>query len=657
MTKNIFVISSEWDNQIGRQLRLMTQSNDQHEIFDSHIFTTGVGLRPAEPCSISVVATHQLLTNIFQYLSIVILSDEKYRQITGAMITERDLQILERCNRENIFALEAIVGVESDGAVLQSDTEAELRKAGDVWAEHVLENAKAYIMSFIYIFATVIMGFPFVFGISKNIGLSETYAYLIRVFDAIIYFFLPQINILILRLIQRRPLRHRMVSRTVVIGDIPWVAQAAEAFLSKLFACSYSIACLNVHSANPSDHFVHRMTHRVVRGTLLCCGRPDGRLSALTAAENAVSLSINQASSIQSLGSTCETVTIGHNKFKLPLSSRAIFLDRYRPLFLCEYILARHDNGANKEMISRDAMIMGISRHSMISIEQSTTRAHRYTSKHSFTVDDDNNDTLLKSIRGSIKTSTTNKNSSALLGHYKSIQREMVNKLHRDHSFHHNQSELLSLKKVLRTTIQEKKWITKARQLFEYLNARKDGKLQREEFITGLSKLGCDRSVNELSELFSLFSKNEDNDYLSFDAFFQLMAMHSIEVEQILFSVRDSRGIIQVGASQEHFFGQSLVEKKESGKTHVSFGAMKSQHHVQELYEARIASLQRFVSMTVMFHQVCMNIFSFKQCNSNCSHFIILFFFFIRWEAECNNFSQRYLSGYWATEWIGLTLS
>jgi hypothetical protein len=45
---------------------------------------------------------------------------------------------------------------------------------------------------------------------------------------------MPQINIIILRLIQGRNLRHRMVGRTVVIGDIPWVAQSAEAFLSKV---------------------------------------------------------------------------------------------------------------------------------------------------------------------------------------------------------------------------------------------------------------------------------------------------------------------------------------------------------------------------------------------------------------------------------------
>jgi hypothetical protein len=123
--------------------------------------------------------------------------------------------------------------------------------------------------------------------------------YAARFLDSLIYFFLPQINILILRLMQGRDLRHRMVGRTVVIGDCPWVAQAAEAFLSKLFASSYSIAGLNVLSGNPADHLVHRHTHRVVRGTLLVCGRPDGRLSALTTLEQSIFLSINQASSIE----------------------------------------------------------------------------------------------------------------------------------------------------------------------------------------------------------------------------------------------------------------------------------------------------------------------------------------------------------------------
>ena len=127
-----------------------------------------------------------------------------------------------------------------------------------------------------------------------------------------------------------------MVGRTVLIGDIPWVAHSAEAFLTKVFATSYSIAGLNVMSGNPSDHLVYRHAHRVVRGTLAIFGRPDGRLSGLSTAEAAVCLSANQISSIQSRGGTCETITLGHNPFKLGLALGGIFLKRHRPLFLCE---------------------------------------------------------------------------------------------------------------------------------------------------------------------------------------------------------------------------------------------------------------------------------------------------------------------------------
>lgn len=65
---------------------------------------------------------------------------------------------------------------------------------------------------------------------------------------------LPYRAILVIRVFEGRNLRHRMVGRTVVIGDCPWVSQCAEAFLGKIFACSYSIAGCGVLSGNPTDH-------------------------------------------------------------------------------------------------------------------------------------------------------------------------------------------------------------------------------------------------------------------------------------------------------------------------------------------------------------------------------------------------------------------
>ena len=42
------------------------------------------------------------------------------------------------------------------------------------------------------------------------------------------------------------------------------------------------------------DHFVHRFTHRVVRGLLLAVGRPDGRLYSQSKVEAATLLSLLQ---------------------------------------------------------------------------------------------------------------------------------------------------------------------------------------------------------------------------------------------------------------------------------------------------------------------------------------------------------------------------
>ncbi len=78
-----------------------------------------------------------------------------------------------------------------------------------------------------------------------------------------------------------RPLWARAGKRSLVIVDSPMVHQLLENFVSKLFAQSYSFCSIDVHGASGLDHFVHRFTHRVVRGALLAVGRPDGRMCTL----------------------------------------------------------------------------------------------------------------------------------------------------------------------------------------------------------------------------------------------------------------------------------------------------------------------------------------------------------------------------------------
>ena len=164
-TSAIFVVASEWDTQIGKQLRAVKGDG----AFTSRIFSTDVGVRPAEPCSVSVAATQQLLTQIFMHVSLVILGNKAYANVTGAAITKHDLAELERCNRESIAALEDIVGARAaDGARFESQTEKQLRAQGDVWADHVLEGVKGWILSFVYIVVTVTLGYPLVTGVATG---------------------------------------------------------------------------------------------------------------------------------------------------------------------------------------------------------------------------------------------------------------------------------------------------------------------------------------------------------------------------------------------------------------------------------------------------------------------------------------------------------
>lgn len=116
------------------------------------------------------------MTNLFEYICAVILSNPEYTLITRAVITEQDLKTLERCNQMNVDALVEIVGSTDKGYKMDviPRTTRELRTAGDLWAEHVLENAKAYIMSFIYIFVTVVSGYPLFSAIAKGAGLESS---------------------------------------------------------------------------------------------------------------------------------------------------------------------------------------------------------------------------------------------------------------------------------------------------------------------------------------------------------------------------------------------------------------------------------------------------------------------------------------------------
>jgi hypothetical protein len=421
-TPHIFCVTSEWDTQVARSIRqgIGVQSNKSLQV-RSYVFVTHVGLRPAEPCTISLAATHQLLTQILLYVMVYLRhfdADGVFSKTCGSSYVREEVHELAQLNEANIGAVREIIGgpVEMpDGKmqIVDTPTSSELRAQGRRWAQHVLEGPISWMLSAIYIAGTVVGGGTpltlIVAGIRAALGnappadgscsradfdyavasaalvdaagaLDATQlwsgdnvstnmtalhdaalvlsraasamdghttahvepsgwvavAYIVAVLDSVIYLFLPWWTTVLLRLVQGRPWLHRVAGRSVLVGDVPWVAQSIEAFASKLFALAYKNASISVASGNPADHLVHRHTHRVVRGCLLAIGRPDGRLNALASAENTVCLSLSQASSIQNYGVTCESISVGHNPHKLSLSSSDIRIVGRRPAFLCE---------------------------------------------------------------------------------------------------------------------------------------------------------------------------------------------------------------------------------------------------------------------------------------------------------------------------------
>ena len=65
---------------------------------------------------------------------------------------------------------------------------------------------------------------------------------------------------------------------------------------------------------------------------------------------------------------------------------------------------------------------------------------------------------------------------------------------------------------------------------------------------------------------------------------------------------RNEEGLLMVEPSREEYFGQAI--RRSAPKKIKAFTLIESQDFSMKLYETRVASLQRFVAMTVMFHQM-----------------------------------------------------
>jgi len=161
---------------------------------------------------------------------------------------------------------------------------------------------------------------------------------------------------------------------------------------------------------------------------------------------------------------------------------------------------------------------------------------------------------------------------------------------------------------------------TKHQRLIELMIVRKNQKKRRiHKYNSDVNlsdlKLGVDEIVNPYQKLNSSIPRNDSQEFNNGDSLVGRKVEHSAISDQTTdkignrYSNRGSRGLRNVTANQEFYFGEELV--KGFASRNDQFPLCLNQNLSMELYEGRIASLERFVAMTVMFHELGTNVQKF----------------------------------------------
>ncbi len=291
--------------------------------FTRRIFINSSGRRTAEPITVVVAATQSTLTELLFYLADRLRQQFPARQGPfGMTLTADDLSCLERMKDDFLKQrVAAITGTDASGKPFKSLEHQKLVSSSRKWALHITETPTTWAIHALYILITVGLGMPLLQTMFRGIvaiaNLPPSILLLLPLFtlgDILIYIFGPWLWALALRYFQGRPLVARTGNRSLVVGDVRWVHKLLKAYVSKLFSLSYGIASIDIHSANPQDHMLHHYGHRVVRGTLVFLGIPDGRRHPMRKDdESAVIMTGKQAIGVQNARAGAEIIALGHN--------------------------------------------------------------------------------------------------------------------------------------------------------------------------------------------------------------------------------------------------------------------------------------------------------------------------------------------------------
>jgi len=332
----------------------------------------------------------------------------------------------------------------------------------------------------------------------------------------------------------------------------------------------------------------------------MLCGRPDGRLSSLTSLETSACLSVNQACSIQSIGGTCECVTIGHNPFKLPLSERAIFLRHHRPKFLCEKVfsdaektVSSDDQSMYDDSAPSSSWLRNFFQRSISILDQSL----HAMSLHRMNIKKPAKKTTV------LDRSKHARSAAELQGLYMDLAKEAgrgAGAAGRKLEVVHAKTDE-TLEEFIESEIEERRRLQNLRSIFDLMDADGNGRVDWSEFSAHYFRVDNMLSEKELRILFDEIDSDGSGE-LDYEEFLGIANMKPLDVLRTLQSIRRPRSLIQVEPSKEVYFGQNL--ERDAPEDVSPYSLQKFQRFSMELYETRVASMQRFVSITVMFHQM-----------------------------------------------------
>lgn len=330
----LFILTGELGSFLGSPVIKPKESLEDNapERQERHkIFVNGSGRRTAEAATITVAAAQQTFTELLFYISNKLRQAYPDSDPFGMTLAAESISVLEKMRDDFLeISVVQITGATPEREKFKSPIQQKLIKRGRQWAWHITETPAVWAIHALYVLITVGWAIPFGYTvplakitwrlIAWTAHIPDDWFFLklidpaIALVDIGIYIFGSWLWTLVLRYFQGRQLFARIGKRTLVIGDVPWVNQILRNYVSKLFSLSYGIASLEVHGANPENDLLHDFGHRVVRGTLLYLGVPDGRRSQkLKQQQNAVIMTGKQADGVRNINVGPEVVAIGSN--------------------------------------------------------------------------------------------------------------------------------------------------------------------------------------------------------------------------------------------------------------------------------------------------------------------------------------------------------